>query len=181
VRIEDLVYFAPGLRFSEVDLEGPGLAEQLERRIAGYYLYPAEECCERGHGFAAGVLLVTCIDAVARLRFGGAVGPRFRKFVREELSCFPAGELAGRFYEDFRNGLVHEARIKRGGQFSLERERTVEETDGLLLVNPKYLAREVRDAVARYVKLLSEDEAERSKLVVRLKRDFAKDFSGVSL
>lgn len=125
------------------------------------------------------VLLVSCIDALARLRFGDGVGERFRKFVREELSSFQGEELAGRFYDEFRNGLVHEARIKCGGQFSLERERTVEQLDGLLLVNPNYLAREVREAMARYVRLLSEDDRERQNVAAGLKRDFRQEFASV--
>lgn len=117
----DILYFAPGIRFNQIDLNGPTLPEQFNCRITGYYIKPAEECCERGQAFAAGVLLVSCIDALARFKFKtNDVGKRFKDFVQQELPSFSNKELAKRFYEDFRNGLIHESRIKLGGQFSLE-------------------------------------------------------------
>jgi hypothetical protein len=97
----------------------------------GFYLEPAARCAADRHAFAAGVLLVTCIDALARMRFNNPkVGDRIKRFAREELRSFSASGLATRFYEDFRNGLVHEARIKNGGQFSLDIGSTVERVSG---------------------------------------------------
>lgn len=135
----------------------------------------------QGHAFAAGVLLVSCIDALARLRFGGSVGHRFRQFARDELSSFASDGLAARFYDEFRNGLVHEARIKQGGQFSLELQGTVQELDGVLLVNPVYLAREIHEALTRYVELVSREGGERARLAARLRSDFAMELSIVGM
>ena len=42
MRIGDLVYFAPGLRFDEINLDGSALPQQVELRISGYYLKPAK-------------------------------------------------------------------------------------------------------------------------------------------
>ncbi len=181
MRIGDVLYFAPGLRFTQVDFDAATVAGQVKRRIVGYYLQPVEECSKHGHAFAAGVLLVSCIDAMAWLRFGGSVGDRFRHFAHDELSSFASDELAARFYEDFRNGLVHEVRIKRGGQFSLELQSTVQELNGVLLVNPKQLAREIRKALMRYVELVSCQDVERARLAANLKRDFAMEFSIVGI
>ena len=165
MRIGDLLYFAPGIRFDEVDLDGPELPSQFRHRIAGFYLAPADECINWGHAFAAGVLLVSSIDALARLRFPDGVGTGFRRFAREELKSFANDGLAQRFYDEFRNGLAHEARLKNGAQFSLETGATVALLDGLLLINPKYLAREVRTALDSYVALLRQDAGELGKLV----------------
>ncbi len=176
MRIGDLLYFAPGLRFDEVDLDGPGLPNQFKRRMTGFYIEPAEECGRHGYAFAAGVLLVSCIDALARLRSGDGVGKRFGKFVAKELRSFSNDDLAERFYEDFRNGLVHEARLKNGGQFSLETGDTVEQLRGIILVNPYRLAKEVRGALDSYVTLLTSNEAEREKLADALRRDHSEDF-----
>ena len=41
MRIGDQLFLAPDLRFKELDLVGPDLPEQLERRIAGCYIEPA--------------------------------------------------------------------------------------------------------------------------------------------
>ena len=116
------------------------------------------------------------ILALARLRFGGGVGARFQKFVGEELRSFSGGGVAQRFYDDFRNGLVHEARLKKGGQFSLKTKTTVEELGGLLLINPVYLAQEVRAALGSYVTLLGHDNSERERPAEALRQDHSDDF-----
>jgi hypothetical protein len=176
MRIGDLLYFGPGLRFDQVDLDGPELPKQFENRMIGFYIEPAEKCARCGYAFAAGVLLVSCIDALARLRFRDGVGRRFRKFVCKELRSFSADSLAQCFYDDFRNGLVHEARLKNGGQFSLETNTTVAEFDGLLLINPACLAQEVRVALHSYVTVLSQDDRARARLALTLRRDHSDDF-----
>ena len=176
MRDGDILYFAPKIRFREVHLNGSGLPNQYHERIIGFYVYPAEECAARGQAFASGVLLVNCIDALARLRHGGGVGERFRWFACEELKSFST-PLADRLYEDFRNGLIHEARVKNGGQFSLAIGSTVEERAGLMLINPKRLAVEVRASLAAYTNLLNRDDAARRRLSCILARDFAKEFA----
>jgi hypothetical protein len=142
--------------------------------MIGFYIEPAEKCVRCGYAFAAGVLLISCIDALARFRFGDGVGRRFRKFLHQELH-FDDG-ITQRFYDDFRNGLVHEARLKNGGQFFLETAETVSELDGLLLINPDYLAQEVRAALHAYVTFLSQDDRARERLARILKRDHLDDF-----
>jgi hypothetical protein len=113
MRVGDILYFAPGVRFRDVDVKGAGLPDQYRERMMGLYVEPAEACAGRGQAFASGVLLVSCIDALARARFSDPkVGDRIKRFAREELKSFPREALAVRFYHDFRNGLVHEARIK---------------------------------------------------------------------
>ena len=176
MKVGDFVYFAPGLRFDQVDVEGPGLRLQYRQRMLGLYIEPAEGCAERGEAFAAGVLLVSCVDAFARLRFGGSVGQRFRRFVRGELESFSELRLAQRLYDEFRNGLVHEGRLKNGAQFSLEIESTVFELDGLLLVNPALLASELRAALDIYIAFVERDDGEREKLADHVRRNHVKDF-----
>jgi hypothetical protein len=176
MRTGDLLYFAPEVRFDQVDLDGAGLPDQFQRRVEGFYIRPAAECAQAGFAFAAGVLLVSCIDALARLRLGGGVGKRFEKFTHDALSSFSGVDLAQRFYQEFRNGLVHEARLKKGGQFSLETKATVELLDGLLIINPRLLAEEVREALSAYRKLLDTDDQQRAALAKALRRDHIDDF-----
>ena len=142
----------------------------------GFYIEPAHECARSNHAFASGVLLVACIDALARLRFSGGVGRRFQKFVGEELRSFSGDGLAQRFYDNFRNGLVHEGRVKRGGQFSLETNTTLQEIGELLLINPMCLAEEVRAALDSYIAFLGRVDNERRRLVDALRQDYSDDF-----
>ena len=46
------------------------MPDQFERRVRSFYLEPAIVCAEAGFGFAAGVLLLACIDALARIKMG---------------------------------------------------------------------------------------------------------------
>jgi len=167
MKIEDILYFAPGIKFSEVDLNGPKLPDQFRIRVDEFYLVPAQKCVEAKHAFAAGVLLVSCIDALAYMRFGGRAGKRFKRFTREQLLSFSSDDLANHFYDDFRNGLIHEGRLKKGGQFSLDIKRTVILSDGILIVNPTCLAQETSAALRSYLHLLQTDNAERKKLAER--------------
>lgn len=175
MRVNDLVYFAPGIRFDEVDISGPGLPKQFRQRIVELYLDPADSCAARGQGFAAGVLVLSCIDALARFQFGGGVGQRNKAFLGREVKSFSERGDATALYEDFRNGLVHEARIKKGGQFSLETDQTVLSMEGRMIVNPARLIAEVRIALDAYIALLETVQAERSKLSAILKADYATD------
>jgi hypothetical protein len=70
--------------------------------MMGFYLEPADACAGSQFAFAAGVVAVSCIDAIARIRFGDGVGSRFEKFVHAELPSFAADGLAARFYDEFR-------------------------------------------------------------------------------
>lgn len=176
MNIGEILYFAPGLRFDEVDLQGENLPKHFELRIKGFYLQPAEVCVRDEHAFAAGLILISCIDALARYRFGNGV-EEVENFIATELSGFHRDNgLARRFYIEFRHGLVHEARIKNGGQFSFQRRASVVEESGLLLVNPIHLLNDVESALTVYVRLLESDSQERSKLALRLRKDHARDF-----
>jgi hypothetical protein len=180
MKINDILYFAPGIRFSEVDLNGSKLPDQFKHRVDWFYVEPAKKYAESRFPFAAGLLLVSCIDALAHLRFRKGVRDRFVKFAREELRSFSRDGIAVDFYEDFRNGLVHEGRLKNGGQFSPDIGKTVQQSDGILLVNPKHLAEEVSSALDSYVDLLRRDEAERQKLATTLRKELYEDFGVAS-
>lgn len=179
MRIRDFVYFAPDVKFAEVDLGGPNLPEQFKHRIVSYYLDPADHCSERGEAFAAGLILVSCIDALARLQYGGKVGKRFQRFVQRNLPSFRDVQLAERFYEDFRNGLIHEARIKKGGQFSLDQDKTVIRKP-LVVISPRHLCHEVRQAFSQYIKVLVAEDSARQKFRSVLRKEFAEEFAGVA-
>src|SRR6185437_113207 len=147
MRIGEFLYFAPGIPFDEVDFSGERLPDQLEKRFRGFYLDPAKNCAEGGHGFATGVLLLSCVDALARMTTLSEGGRgKFERFAREQLPSFANSDRAHRLYETFRNGLVHEARIKSGAQFSFDIEHTVEELHEIFVINPSRLGQEVENA-----------------------------------
>ncbi len=182
MREGDDLFFAPGVRFGEVDLVGSGLAEQYRARINGFYLVPAQLCIEGGYAFAAGLLLVTTIDFMAGLHhFAEAladrsVGSDFRWFARNKLQSFHSGDLAMRLYDEFRNGLTHEARIKNAGEFSFSWSQTVRLASGRLCINPTWLLREVKEALDQQIAELTQDKTRREEAAERLRRLYAKEF-----
>jgi hypothetical protein len=170
----DLLYFAPGLRFNHVGFDH-GLPKQVKHRLTGFYLKPAEDCCDRDQAFAAGVLIVSCIDAVARLQIGGRVGDRFKCFACRQLPSCRAQGMAHRLYEDFRNGLVHEGRLKNGAQFSLEPSETIEQKGEIFRVNPRLLGRELQEEVDRWTAEVESNSTKLAGLIAAVRSDFADD------
>ena len=176
MRIAELLYFAPGVRFDEVDFYGENLPDQFEHRVRSFYLEPAIMCAEAGAAFAAGVLLLACIDALARMKTGmGKVGTRFKNFALSELASFSDGNRAERLYDAFRNGLIHEGRIKAGAQFSFDIESTVDDLQGVLVINPRRLAHEVERALENYIAELRADKKLRALLVRQITEDHEAD------
>jgi hypothetical protein len=176
MKIDDVLYFAPGLRFDEIDFDGPRLPSQWAARIVGFYLEPADWCVRMKFAFAAGVLLTTCIDALSRAETGSPdVKLRFTSFCRSSLQSFAEESIAARFYAEFRNGLVHEARVRKGAQFSFDFDETVSQSDGVLIINPACLTREVRRALEGFVQRLQRDPAELKPFAARLKVDHTED------
>jgi hypothetical protein len=177
VNINDVLYFAPGIPYNKVDWGTKELPDQFCCRIEGFYLDPATYCLKAKHAFAAGLLLVGCIDSMSRLKYrDDSVERRFTKFLKSDLHAFKNNEMAQRFYKEIRNGLVHEARLKNGAQFTLDStEETVVDRGDILLVNPKLLLTEVRNALSAYVEVLKVNSHELKLLSSSLTLDLEKD------
>lgn len=181
MRLGDFVYFAPGLPFSKIDLSPAQLGLQWEQRIEGFYLLPAEYCARQGFAFAAGLLALCAVDALARYHYypkrAGArrnVGDEFTHFVQGELSSFKSDRLAHALYDSFRNGVVHEARVKAGAQFALEQHETVDDL-GVISVNPLGLISEVRGALKAYSVLVAGDAHAYEGFLDALRCDFMEE------
>lgn len=182
MKIANELYFAPKIKFCEIDLSGNELPSQIRFRFIGYYLEPAKQCIEKGHAFAAGLLLVACIDALAYFQTRSQrVRRRFCRFICEQLQGFNRDdEMISRFYADFRDGLVHQARIKNAGEFSFENPSAIcwREDKQILSVNPKCLYKEVSNALDKYIQLLSSDPTKTHSLVNFIKSEFSKELEG---
>lgn len=183
MRIGDFLYFAPELRFSDIDGSGRQLPRQLQLRIEGFYLIPAETLAANGNGFACGVLCVCGIDALALFRHPKqGVRKRFISWTQAELSSFRGDpNLAVQFYENVRNGLVHETRLKNGAEFILDGDQTISVRGGLLQINPRVLIGEIRDALTRFVSVLEVDDTENRRLRRVLRDSFSFELQGVRM
>jgi hypothetical protein len=178
VRISETLYFAPGIPFSQLALGGEALPEQFGARINGYYLRPAVRAAAAGDGFAAGLLAVVAIDALSRLEFGPNRRRRrvvrdFVLFARHHLPSFQTEGHAALLYDSFRNGLVHEGRLKNGAQFELGRDTTLSLVGGLPVIAPDRLVGEVAAALEGMVNQLRSSVNFRRELTTLLRREFA--------
>jgi len=164
----------------------------FEQRVKELYLEPARlliehpECRRNDIGslFSAGLICVSTIDFLGRFYMGCPekdVGSRFICWLLSYMRPPFNGYLAKRFYEDFRNGLVHECRIKNGGEFSLNKGETIKgevDDNGVryLVVNPEKLLKKLEDGFKNYLDDLQQDEDMFRQFVECLKKDFKEDF-----
>ncbi|WP_257388089.1 hypothetical protein [Tahibacter caeni] len=136
-------WFAPRIEWQEINVEHKKFPKQLRERFEGFYFVPAEQLLEKDNDFAAGVLILCALDAIARLWTGkpGQVGARFKEAA--EAMGMSKGQAA-QFYDGYRNGLIHEARIKSGACFDKSRGDLIGEVDGGVVANPRHLLRNAR-------------------------------------
>jgi hypothetical protein len=189
VRIRDILYFSPKYKFIDLKWDDKdNLLKAFQDRVEGFYMEPARKLNKEKKAFAAGVLCVATIDFLARIETGlDKVGERFEYWVKDNIEQFnkpnpdkPSQTLAYRFYDEFRNGLVHEGRIKNAGQFSHDRNKLVEavKTNGaesVMIVNPDYLLNAIATSLKGYLKKVKDEQFVFQAFRCVLIRDFQKD------
>jgi hypothetical protein len=180
-RSRGILYFAPETPYSEVRIDDDEIISQFRDRLVGFYLRPAKQLIAPETTFAAGVLVICCMDALSRYdvdyhRFTKH-SERFPKWIAGELRSFQGDEkLAIRFYKAFRCGLVHEARIKYVGEFSLDTKRTVTLHGNFFVINPYLLLDEVLDALNVFVSKSIGDNAFAQHFKAEMRKDFGGHF-----
>jgi len=166
MKIGDKLYFSPKYKFTQLDWDNKKeLIEAFKDRVKGFYLNPAKKLNEAKYSFAAGILCITAIDFLARIETGlDRIGKRFEKWLKDNIEEFDKQDpdcqsrtLAYRFYDEFRNGLVHEGRIKNAGQFSCEIKELVEVTESVMIVNPEKLLQAIEKTFDKYIGMLEKE------------------------
>ncbi len=170
-----VLYFAPDIPFTELVKTGwMEIVDQYRKRFEGYYLAPIDYLTQKGDyrlAFAAGALLVSLIDALSVLEIypnqrNDRSGNRYKTFLQNELPSFEKEWIAETFYEHFRNGLLHEGRIKNGSMFSYDRKDSVSEIlPDVLSINPASLKEEVLFCLEKILRQYDGDDNKRSMLV----------------
>lgn len=167
MRIGEHLYFSPNHKFKELRWDDKGnLISAFLDRVTGFYLDPVDLLNRAKSSFAAGVLCVTTIDFLAAITTGiQKTGERIENWLKLNISSFDKTDpknksqtLARRFYNEFRNGLVHEGRIKEGGQFSYDFEELVKVKESVMIVNPVLLANALREAFNKDMDKVKTDE-----------------------
>ena len=197
---EGELYYSPSCKFEDLkrlidNKEERGLLKCFEERVEELYLKPAYVLIEEANNkksdnssmglvFSAGLICVSAIDFLGRFYFGcpkDEVECRFVGWLLKYMSPPFNALLAKKIYKDFRNGLVHECRIKNGGEFSLNEGETIrEEVDDngvrYLVVNPEKLLKKLDDGFKNYLDDLQQDENMLCQLIECLEKDFNEDF-----
>lgn len=88
---------------------------------------------------------------------------------------FTSRTLADRFYNEFRNGLIHEGRIKDAGQFSYDFPEIIKVEEGVMIVNPDKLICKINTVLDNYIMQLKESESFFLKFKESLRNDFIKE------
>jgi hypothetical protein len=180
VRIGDYLYFAPEIRFRDLDLNGDKLPNQFRTRLEGFYLDPAEREANAGNAFASCVLILTCIDGLAFFQTGSdKIKKRFRNWCLENLRDVITEGTVDSFYDVFRNGLVHNVAVKHGSAFDLTSPSAVEFHGDIITVNPILLLQHVRQALVAYVKDMMQDKGLRKELSNRIQKFFKVELENV--
>lgn len=178
MRIQDILYYAPKITLNAIFFYKPNeIIDAFESRITNYYLDSAGMLNKNGKAFGAGDLVFDAIDAIARYELdSGRVGERFKKWI-SGLPDFRGltWEELERVYDEFRNGVTHEARIKNGGQFTYDIDKAVEIKDGIVLVNPSLLLDQVSEVFKESISSIKDNEKEQIRISNQIKDDLRED------
>jgi len=177
MRIGNILYFSPKYRFDQINWnDKEELIEAFKDRVEGFYLNPARALNEHKYPFGSGVLCVITIDFLARIENNSeSVEKRIKKWLTENISEYFDETLAQRFYKEFRNGLIHEGRIKNCGQFSYDFDELVHQENGIMIVNPNLLLEKIVDSFESYITKVRTDNFAFQLFRCAILRDFQED------
>lgn len=183
------------------------IIDMFEDRLFGFYIGPARLLDLNNYGFATGIMCICIIEFLARIQCSR---PNVKSYESSQLFmewlaqnvkeldyngrrrcinyitsnnvhvCFDVPEGVSDFYYYFRNGIVHEGRIKNGYQFSYSHNMLVfaKPDDNLLIVNPRLLLKKLEVIANGYITGLRTDyrsyhEAIDGSIYSRFKKTFS--------
>lgn len=175
MRIEGDIYINPNTKWSKVNTDDiDGLISQYYERIKSYYIAPIHQLFSdkdrlQNYGFAAGVLLFSTIDAVGTFQTKRkGFENKFLEFIKDEkefmiLDTADKVRISKIISDDFRNGLIHNGRIKNAYAFSFESGNLFYLTKNTLIINPLNLLGCVERNVDIYFKMLKDNADAKAK------------------
>lgn len=188
MRLDDALFFNSGRKWSEIspdDIEN--LIDEYEIRIRGFYLHPSFQLLEntevhncKSNGFAIGILLLTAIDAIGTFfpnrKTKDHYEDSFTEFIKDDeeykqLSSEEKDKISKIMANEFRNGLIHNGRIKNGCEFSFETPNMFHLVKNTLIVNPKKFHACVDRNISRFFLKIKKDEG--------LKKLFKSEFTRI--
>ena len=182
MKIDEILYFSPNYKYSELNWDDKEkMIEAFRDRVKGFYIQPAEQLNKDKKGFATGVLCITTIDFLAKFFYNNDAN-RMKKWLKKNIKEFKEVDpnhinrtLADRFYDEFRNGLIHEGRIKNVGQFSYDFPGIIEVEEGVMIVNPDKLICKINTIFDNFIIKVKECESLFLQFNESLRKDFKKE------
>jgi len=176
MRIQNVLYFAPALKFTKNILEDrEKMIDAFQKRVAGFYLKPAKNLLANESLFACGILCLVTIDCLARLKFNGKMHPRMKQFLKEYNFGIPEEKL-DHFIDMFRNGLIHEGRVKHNGWFSLDcNSGLLHIEEEIMVVNPGILLLRTESALNLYIADLRKNSGSWNMFIRKFQEDFKEE------
>lgn len=179
MRIDEHLLFSPNNKFEDIDLKDKNLLiDAFKDRVEGFYLEPINLLNTNKKAFASGTLCTTAIDFLARIYFSDdkdRVGWRIKKLFKEFM--INDTKNASYFYKFFRNGLVHEGRIKKGHQFSYDFPELIFEDNDIMIINPKILLDKISIFLDKYCEELKNDEDKFNHFRNMIQNDMEKELT----
>jgi len=180
-KINEKLLFAPNCKFKQlrtyiISDSRNKIIEAFKDRVNGFYLNQAKKLNEHWDSFIQGAICVICIDFLARIEYNSnRTEERIVNWLTTYINDSFDERLAKRFYKEFRNGLVHEGRIKNGSYFSNDSEKLVNEINDFMGINSQKLIDAISESFNRYIEKLRTDEIEFLNLRRFIIRDFKKE------
>lgn len=200
---DDELHFSASRRFTELMWDDPrSIIKDYRERMMGMYIEPAKGLCLMRQPFAAGVLAVCTIDALAKIDLEninistrgieyagwleryipwmGEIDPH-NKYPREQRR--EQSSLAMRFYQEVRNGIVHEGRMKEGAYFSVAEHppAPVFVKDGCMVVHSIALLENIEESLRIVLQRANQTGASREDFVIKVYKLFEDDIKSLHL
>jgi len=169
--INNEIHFSPSILSSDLErICDDELLAGYKDRLMEWYISAAELLNSTGHGFGAGVILLTLIDCLAKVFVdeNSLVGTRFKQFVEFHMNL--PRPLANILYDNFRNGLVHEGRIKGNFSFSYRIGSICCKYGSTTAINPEILCKSLKSVTEELFAQITPDK--RTEIIARIKIEF---------
>ncbi|ADG82846.1 hypothetical protein [Thermincola potens] len=178
MNIRDVIYFSPNYRMEDLDFDNRiQILSAFKDRIENYYFKPIQQLNSLHYAFGAGLILVSLVDALARYSsIEDNCGARIKHWLKNNVNLpytkEEQEEIAKKFYNDFRCGLVHESHIKNSGQFSYDTWKAITYENGFLIINPEAFFSEIKEYFARFLADLKVNDELYKIFFKRIRKDF---------
>lgn len=184
MRFEDEIYFSKNHQWGSINIDdGNDLLNKFKDRVQTLYLEQVtilNKADSYYNSFAVGVLLFSVIDCLGGyLTTHNGFENHLQMFLKESEEFNSEKKDAQRsiskkIRNSFRNGLVHNGRVKDSCQFDYDfDDKLFVLQDEILIINNKYLEELVINVFEKFIQSVKTNNKEMSKFVNRFKNDFA--------